>query len=111
MDDKAQIFAAPVAKAAVALGSATAVNADRIFDAASGAAYAASPLLQLTWPNLAAAAATLFSLCMLFDWWWKRLWRPLLERLGWLKPKTGAPADSRWSPLGKRAANDEGDST
>jgi hypothetical protein len=85
MDEKAYVFQAPLAKVGASVGSAAAVNADRIVDAAAG--VTTHPLLQMTWPNIAAFAAAMVSLCVLWDWWWKRFWRPFLERKGWLKPK------------------------
>jgi hypothetical protein len=24
---------------------------------------------------------------MLAEWWWKKMWRPLLEHWGWIKPR------------------------
>lgn len=79
----------PLTKVAISAGSAVAVNADRIVIAASDSAsvWVTHPLLQLTWQNLAGFTATLVSICILWDWWWKRFWRPLGERRGWLKPK------------------------
>lgn len=79
----------PAAKAGAAIGSAAVVNVERIGDVITGAAQVVSvhPLLQMTWPNIAAAAAAMFSLSMLLDWWWRKFWRPLFERIGWLKPK------------------------
>ena len=83
-----QGIAMPLTKVAVSAGSAAAVNAERIANAASGAVdWANHPLFQLTWQNLSAFAATMVSVCVLFDWWWKRIWRPFAERRGWLKPK------------------------
>ena len=78
----------PLTKVAVSAGSAAAVNADRIASAMTGATdWSNHPLLQLTWQNFSAFAATLVSVCVLCDWWWKRFWRPLFESRGWIKPK------------------------
>ena len=83
-----QGIAMPLTKVAASAGSAAAVNADRIANVASGAVdWANHPLFQLTWQNLSAFAATMVSVCVLFDWWRKRIWRPFAERRGWLKPK------------------------
>lgn len=90
MDEKAYVFQAPLAKVGASVGSAAAVNVDRIADVAAG--VTTHPLLQMTWPNIAAFAAAMVSLCVLWDWWWKRFWRPFLERRGWIKPKAISPA-------------------
>ena len=84
-----QGFTLPLTKVAVSAGSAVAVNTDRISDAMTGTAIelVTHPLLQLTWQNFAAFTATLVSVCVLWDWWWKRFWRPFAERRGWLAPK------------------------
>ena len=83
-------FSAPLTKVVISAASAAAVNADRIANAARGATDVIQythPMLELTWQNAAAFTATMVSLCVLADWFWKRVWRPLFERKGWIKPK------------------------
>ncbi|WP_295379587.1 hypothetical protein [uncultured Pseudacidovorax sp.] len=75
---------APVAKAATAIASATGAQ---VIDSAQTGAGMFTDLMTLTWPNLAAAAACLYSLALLTEFCWKRFWRPFFERLGWIKPK------------------------
>jgi len=75
---------APVAKAAGALASATGAQ---VIDSARTGVGLFSDLLTLTWPNLAAAAACLYSLALLVEFCWKKFWRPFLERVGWIRPK------------------------
>lgn len=36
---------------------------------------------------LAALAAAFLSVLLISEWFWKKLWRPLFERKGWIKPK------------------------
>ena len=49
-------------------------------------------LFVLTPANIASWLAAIFVFCQLCEWWWKRMWRPLIEHVGWLKPKTARPA-------------------
>lgn len=35
---------------------------------------------------IAATFAAIYSLCLLTEWWWKKFWRPLFVRFGWVKP-------------------------
>ena len=100
-------FTAPLTKVALSTSTAAAVNADRIAEAVkNGIASAAytHPMLQLTWQNAAAFTATLVSLCVLCDWFWKRFWRPLFERRGWIKPrKRRVLTPSEWAELAEKA--------
>ena len=87
----------PVAKATASI--ATAAGA-QIVDAGTQATSALSGLLTLTWPNLAAMAAFLYSLVLLTEFCWKKFWRPALERLGWIKAKSRRiPTPSEWAEL------------
>lgn len=38
-----------------------------------------------TWGDAAQFAAFTLTACYLAEWWWKRMWRPLLAKLGILK--------------------------
>ncbi|WP_313080415.1 hypothetical protein [Pulveribacter sp.] len=40
-----------------------------------------------SWQEAAAAAAALYSFLLIFEWTWKKVWRPILELAGWLKPR------------------------
>jgi hypothetical protein len=35
------------------------------------------------WSDFAAFAAAFYSVLLIVEWWWKKFWRPLLERKGW----------------------------
>lgn len=76
----------PIAKAATAIGTATVAKAEEIKNATDHASMVAE-LFTLTWSNIAAALAAAYTLSMLFEFWWKKFWRPLFERKGWIKPK------------------------
>ena len=85
----------PVAKAVTAIASAT--GAQAIEAAASGASMF-SNLLQLTWPNIASFAAALYTFALMTDFCWRKWWRPLLERFGWIKPRK-TMTESEWAGL------------
>jgi hypothetical protein len=74
----------PVAKA---VGAITTATGAQLIDSAQTGEGMFSQLLTLTWPNLAAAAACLYSLSLLVEFCWKKFWRPFLERVGWVKPR------------------------
>ena len=74
----------PIAKSAAAIATATGAQ---IVDTGTQAASALSGLFTLTWPNLAAMAAFLYSVALLTEFCWKKFWRPAMERFGWIKPK------------------------
>ncbi|MDR2333766.1 MAG: hypothetical protein LBE61_09805 [Burkholderiaceae bacterium] len=40
-----------------------------------------------SWEKAAAAAAFFYSALLIIEWMWKKIFRPLCERLGWIKPK------------------------
>jgi hypothetical protein len=73
--------------------SAPAVKVVTSIASAAGAQVLDTPpgvfdhLLELTWPNLAAAAACFYSLALLGEFWWKKFWRPCFVRRGWIKPR------------------------
>lgn len=37
-----------------------------------------------TWADAAAAAACIYSLLLIGEWFWKKVWRPMLVRRGYL---------------------------
>jgi len=54
------------------------------------ATAAAAGIGHWTWGELAAMLGSLYTICLLAHWWWRIVWRPLLERRGVLKPKKRA---------------------
>ncbi len=101
MDDKN--ISMPLAKASAAIASA--FGAQVLDGAKTGSVL--SDLLVPTWPNIASGLAALFSLCLLSEWFWKRVWRPLFEWLGWIKPKPHLVLTAReWA---ERLAAEESD--
>lgn len=74
----------PLAKASASIAAAVGAQ---VVDTGPKAASAFADLLTLTWPNLAAFAAFLYTVAMLIEFCWKKFWRPVLERWGWIKAK------------------------
>ena len=72
---------APLAKASAAL--AAGVGAGAMSVGAQVQAFLPTDLAG--WMGLAAsAAAFVYSFTLLTEWWWKKVWKPLLRRVGWL---------------------------
>jgi hypothetical protein len=46
------------------------------------------------WSDLANFVVTMYTLLLMADWWWRKFWRPLFERRGWLQPKA-APQEEQ----------------
>lgn len=84
MNQETQAINAPVAKAVAAMATATGAQ---IMDAGEKAQSVFAELFTPTWPNIASMFAALYTLALLTEFFWKRFWRPLLERFGWIKPK------------------------
>jgi membrane-associated phospholipid phosphatase len=102
MDDKN--ISMPIAKASAAIASATGAQA---LDGAARTGSLIADLLVPSWPNIASALAALFSLCLLSEWFWKRIWRPFFVWLGWIKPKPHLVLTAReWA---ERMAEEESD--
>ncbi|MCY1167136.1 hypothetical protein D9M73_70930 [compost metagenome] len=94
----------PLAKASAAIATATGAQA---LDGARTTGSVLSDLLVLSWPNIAAALAAIYSLSLLCEWFWKKVWRPLFERWGWIKPKPHLVLTAReWA---ERIAAEESD--
>jgi hypothetical protein len=56
----------------------------------------------MSWSDIAAMLAALYTFCLLTEWAWKRVWKPLAQRLGWIKGKPREFLDSTGSaPLDK----------
>lgn len=79
-----QDISSPVVKSVASIGVAVGAQ---VVDNGPQAASAFADLLVLTWPNLAAFAAFLYTLSLLIEFCWKKFWRPFLERWGFVKPK------------------------
>jgi hypothetical protein len=48
-----------------------------------------------SWSEFAAFMASIYTLLLMCEWFWKRFWRPLFERKGWLKPKRNRRSEDR----------------
>jgi hypothetical protein len=46
----------------------------------------------MTWGEIAQMMAALYTSCLVLEWLWKRVLKPLAQRMGWLKPK-GQPSE------------------
>lgn len=89
-------ISAPIAKAGSALAAAYGArkvegHAESV--AASMLPYAPEATVQIwtavqivPWATVASLLAATYSLVLLSEWFWKRLWRPLLERWGVITP-------------------------
>jgi hypothetical protein len=66
------------------------ISSPHIKTATAWAGYGIGAFLQSiginNWAEASYFVATVLSACYLAEWWWKRMWRPLFVRLGWLKP-------------------------
>lgn len=74
----------PIAKGVAAVGVATGAQVAEIGNTATSTINA---LFTLSPANIASWLAALFVFCQLCDWWWKKVWRPMFERNGWIKAK------------------------
>lgn len=82
----------PVAKAASGLAAAAAAKADVAdqiaMQAVSGASWSTWQTVNaIPWGTIASLVAALYTMLLISEWFWKKLWRPLLERRGWIKAK------------------------
>jgi hypothetical protein len=62
--EQAQVVAQPLAKAGIVIGGA----------ATSYSLQEWSHVISIA----AGSAAFVYSICLLVEWWWKRMWKPLL---------------------------------
>ena len=44
-------------------------------------------VMSVPWGTVASIFAASYSLILISEWWWKKLWRPLAESRGWIKPR------------------------
>lgn len=82
----------PIVKATSAVGVTVAAHADMagkaVEEISRGAAYETWVFINsLPWNNISYMVAAAYTLVLMSEWFWKKLWRPLLERKGWIKPK------------------------
>lgn len=80
----------PLAKASSAITVAAAAKADVAEQVVQAATANASPgtwaaMNAIPWGNIASMAAAAYTLLLITEWFWKKLWRPFLERRGWIK--------------------------
>lgn len=85
MSQDAQI-SMPVAKASAAIASAGVAQLLESGHQAGASIFA--DLFVLTVANLASWAAFILTMSMLFHFYWTKVWRPLFEIWGWIKPKS-----------------------
>lgn len=80
----------PVAKAVSAITAAAVAKAD-VADQVVQAATTTSnyetwmAINSIPWGTIASIAAVLYSFLLISEWFWKKLWRPCLERWGVVK--------------------------
>ena len=44
-------------------------------------------VMSIPWGTVASLFAATYTLILITEWWWKKLWRPLAESRGWVKPR------------------------
>lgn len=78
--------------------------AKAISSLAAAASAIGAKVAQLSYAEIAALLAACYTSLLILDWFWVRLWRPMLERRGWLKRKhlkvTHYVVETDHSPLG-----------
>lgn len=82
----------PFAKASSAIAAAVAAKAEVVEQLATSATAHSShqtwsAVNAIPWGTIASIAAAVYSLLLITEWFWKKLWRPFFERRGWL-PRT-----------------------
>ncbi len=82
----------PVAKAASAITAAAAAQTDVAEQVARSATANSSfetwmYVNSIPWGTVASIVAVVYTCLLIAEWFWKKLWRPLLERKGWIKPR------------------------
>ncbi len=97
MNDDPTTISAPAVKAGAAIASAAGAQ---VVESATKATSAFADLFVLNWPNIASAAAAIYTLALLVEFCWKKFWRPFFERVGWIKPKPRLVlTPSEWAAL------------
>lgn len=82
----------PIAKASSAIAAAVATKSDVAEQVVAVMVPPSSDpalilVLALPWATIAQMAAALYTMLLMGEWFWKKLWRPLAERRGWVKPQ------------------------
>lgn len=82
----------PVLKAGSAIGAAVTAKADVADQVVLAATAGASPstwafINSIPWGTFASMAAAAYTLLLITEWFWKKLWRPFFESRGWLKAR------------------------
>ena len=82
----------PVTKAVTAIGAAVVAKADVADKAAReltrGATYETWIFINsIPWGTIASIVAVIYTCLLITEWFWKKLWRPIFERKGWIKPR------------------------
>lgn len=90
--DRAAEISMPMLKASSAVAAAATAKADIADQVVMAAAANAEPgtwsmLNSVPWGNVASAVAAAYTFLLISEWFWKKVWRPLAERRGWIKPK------------------------
>lgn len=105
MHQSASEISMPVAKAATAIAAAATAKADvadhMVQAATANANYATwSVINAIPWGTIASILAGLYTFLLMGEWFWKKFWRPTLERLGWIKAKRRTVlTESEWAEL------------
>lgn len=82
----------PVVKAATALGAGAGSSVLSIANQATSFL----PTDLAGWMALAASTvAVIYTMHLMFDWYWKKVWRDVLERRGWIAPLPSAKKKRR----------------
>lgn len=81
----------PITKAASAITAAAVAKTNAAEQVAQAATTTSSyetwmAINSVPWGTVASIAAAVYSLLLISEWFWKKLWRPFAERRGWLKP-------------------------
>lgn len=81
----------PIAKASSAIAAAVATKSDVAEQVVAVMVPPSSDpalilVLALPWATIAQMVAALYTMLLMSEWFWKKLWRPFCERRGWIKP-------------------------
>lgn len=81
----------PMAKASSAIAAAVATKSDVAEQVVAVMVPPSSDpalilVLALPWATIAQMAAALYTMLLMGEWFWKKLWRPMAEQRGWIKP-------------------------
>lgn len=99
MTQDPSIIRHPVIKCGTAWGCAGVANVAEAATAAPPEAWVW--LHSIPWGSLASLAAFLCSLVIFCEAVWKKVFRPIAQRLGWIKPRRRLSdlSDSEWASL------------